>query len=295
MLNGLVINTQKNIYFVRIEEEIFQCTLRGKLHKNRELVNSPVIVGDNVLVEKTEYDRGIIMEVGPRKSKFSRQGVGKNQEQLIAANIDQVIIVCSVINPVYKLNGIDRYIVAARSGNIEPVVCFNKIDLINPAEIEVDIGHYRNTGLTVICTSTESGEGIDQLKAILINKVSVFSGSSGVGKSSLVNILENSEIAETGNVGFISGKGRHTTTSARIYDLPFGGMILDTPGMREFALYDSEKGVKEAFSDIEEYSADCRFRNCSHFHEPGCKVKEALENGEIDQQRYNSFLKLARK
>jgi ribosome biogenesis GTPase len=296
MINGLVINTQKNIYFVKAGGEIYQCNLRGKLSKNREKVNSPVIVGDQVQIEPTGANRGLIYEILPRKSKFSRQGVGApGQEQLIAANIDQVIIVNSVKDPGYKLNGIDRYIVAAKAGNIEPVICFNKVDLIDYSLLHEDIEHYRKYGLKVVCTSTANQTGIAGLKEILTGKISVFSGSSGVGKSSLVNLLEEEEITAIASVGEINRKGRHTTTSAHLYDLPFGGMVLDTPGMREFGLYQADSGLQSAFSDIEEMSENCKFRNCSHTHEPGCNVKSALEKGEIEEQRYNSFIKLAKR
>jgi ribosome biogenesis GTPase len=297
MLNGLVINTQKNIYFVKTGEHILQCSLRGKLLNNREKVNSPVIVGDMVQVEATGNDRGIIFDILPRKSKFSRQLVGaaKGMEQLIAANVDQLIIVCSVKDPRYKLNGIDRYIVAAKAGGLEPVICFNKVDLVEYSEITEDVEHYRKYGFKVVCTSTSMKTGIDELKEILTDRISVFSGSSGVGKSSLVNLLEDEEIALTANIGSINRKGRHTTTSTHLYDLPFGGMVLDTPGMRSFGLYEADSGIKGAYIDIEELAVGCKFRNCSHTHEPGCNIKSALERGEIEEQRYQSFIKLARR
>ncbi len=295
MLNGLVLNVQKNFYFVKTEGGILQCTLKGKLYKEKENVNSPVVVGDYVLVEKSEYGRGIINEILPRKSKFSRKVAGsRSNEQILAANIDQVIITCSVKDPKYKLNTIERYIVAAHAGNIRPIICFNKVDLINFNEIEGELAQLQNHGYQVICTSTSTGEGVDVLKETLKNKISIFSGSSGVGKSSLINLIQEEKTALTGDVGNTTGKGRHTTTSTHLYELPFGGMILDSPGMREFALIDSEDGIKDSFAEIEELAKNCKFRGCSHSHEPKCAVKDALENGEIEERRYKNFLKLAR-
>lgn len=296
-MQGLIINTQKNLYTVKYNDKQILCSITGKIFKQKENTKSLVVVGDIVDFEMIDSTNGIIKNINPRKTKFSRRGVGDDSryEQIIAANIEQIIIVCSVHNPKYKLNGIDRYIVGAKSGGVEPIVCFNKIDMIDIHEIKEDIENYNKIGIKTICTSAYNNIGIDELKSILKDKISVFSGSSGVGKSSLTNSLFQDNIAKTSDISLMYGKGRHTTTSTYLYDLPFGGMILDTPGMREFALMESNESVDESFSDIINLSENCKFKNCTHIHEPKCAVKEAVENNEISEQRYKSYIKLSKK
>lgn len=293
-MQGLIINSQKNLYTVKYNEQEILCSITGKIFKDKGDKKSLVVVGDIVSFDLTSTDKGIIKEIMPRKTKFSRRGVGSDsgQEQILASNIDQIIIVCSVKDPKYKLNGIDRYVVAARSGGVEPVICFNKIDSIEVKEIEDDLENYKKLGITTLCTSVYNNIGIEELKSILKDKISLFAGSSGVGKSSLTNALFNDEIAKTSHTGYKHGKGRHTTTSTYLYDLPFGGMILDSPGMREFSLFDSDNGLEDTFKDISDLSKNCKFNNCTHIHEPKCAVKLALENNELSMQRYKSYIKL---
>lgn len=300
MIYGLVMNTQKGLYTVKTEEGIWRCRLRGKLFNSQQTTLSMVVAGDHVFVEHLHDDQGLIVEICERKTKISRKGVGSKErylEQVIAANIDQAIMVSAAKNPPYRLNGIDRYIAAAEAGGIEPLICFNKVDLLLPGEMENfqrDVEHYRRLGYHVFCTSTQTREGIEALLEMLKGKLSVFTGSSGVGKSSLINALDGEEQAKTGEVGSTTRKGRHTTTSAQIYELSSGAMIVDTPGMREFGLFDAGDGVREFFAEIEELAGRCKFNDCTHTHEPGCAVKRALENGELDEQRYESYLKLVR-
>lgn len=295
MYRGLVMNTQKGFFNVKTEIGLLRCRLRGKLFNQHTREKSLVVVGDNVLVQHLHDDQGIILEICERKSKLARRGAGskgRHLEQLIAANIDQAILVFAVKEPQYKRNLIDRYIAAAKSGGIEPLICFNKIDLIDLSEIQADIDDFQRLEYPVICTSTLTGQGIEELKEVLKGKLSVFSGSSGVGKSSLVNALFQNEQAKTNSVGGGTGKGKHTTTSAQIYELFETGMIVDTPGMREFGLFNANAGVEQYFTDITEIATRCKFSDCTHTHEPGCAVKEALEQGLIDPQRYESYLSL---
>lgn len=293
MLYGLVMNVQKGMYIVKTEQGELKCKLRGKLFNQQQKTATLIVVGDYVQVQHLHGDQGIIQEIQERKSKLSRKIAGKQRlEQIIAANIDQAFLVCAVKNPGYSLNGIDRYIAAAKNGGIEPIICFNKIDLIDPETIQKDIEHYQKIGIQVICTSTMTGAGIEELRTLLIGKISLFTGSSGVGKSSLVNVLEGNEEVRTGAVGLTTCKGRHTTTSAQIYEITSGGLIVDTPGMREFGLFDAKEGVSELFSDIEDLAGQCKYRDCTHRHEPGCAVRAALDNGDLEEQRYISYLKL---
>ncbi|MFN8577794.1 MAG: ribosome small subunit-dependent GTPase A [Candidatus Sericytochromatia bacterium] len=296
-MQGLVINTQKNLYTVKYNNEQIICSITGKLLKQKENIKSLVVVGDIVDFDIVNNHNGLIKTISPRKTKFSRRGVGDDSryEQIIASNIDQIIIVCSVHNPRYKLNGIDRYIVGAKSGGIEPIICFNKVDMIDIDEIKEDIDNYNKLGIKTICTSSFKNTGIDELKDILKDKISVLSGSSGVGKSSLTNSVFQYDIAKTNAISSMYGKGKHTTTSTYLYELPFGGMLLDTPGMREFSLIDTNESVDKSFKDILDLSANCKFKNCTHIHEPKCAVKLAVENNEISEQRYKSYIKLSKK
>lgn len=298
MLEGIVINSQRNLYQVKTNDGILFCSIKNKLFHELKSTKSIVVTGDKVSIEKNQEKQGVIVQIKPRKTKFSRFGTGGKDsyhEQIIASNIDQVIIVCSVKNPSYKLNLIDRYILASKSEGIEPIVCFNKIDLNNSEEVYQDVENYKKQGIKAITVSTISNHGIEELKDILKDKVSVLSGSSGVGKSSITNKIIDIEKAKVTHVSEKVDKGRHTTTSSCLYELPFGGMILDTPGMKEFAIFNVEKGLEETFSDIINLAENCKFRNCSHIHEPNCAVKDAIENGELNSQRLKSYLKIKRK
>lgn len=320
-MQGLIINAQKNLYSVKYNDQEILCFLTGKVFKEKENkslkgsnrnrlgntskkeqykdsnnanTKSLVVIGDIVEFDILEDNKGLITNIYPRKTKFSRQGIGvdANKEQIIAANIDQIVIVCSVHEPRYKLNGIDRYIVSAKAGGIEPIVCFNKIDMIDISNIQADIDNYQKNGIKTLVTSSYKNIGMDNLKEILKDKITVFSGSSGVGKSSLVNSLFDQDIAKTSDISLTVKKGRHTTSSSNLYDLPFGGMILDTPGMRQFGLFESDEQVENTFEDVTIYAENCKFKNCRHINEPSCAVKEAVESGEISSQRYKSYLKL---
>ena len=299
-LKGFVINTQKGIFKVKdsANGNVVNCTLRGKLFKQLQNKKSLVVVGDEVEYQPVYGGKGVITEIMPRKSKLSRKGAGKkgrHQEQIIAANIDYALLVFSVEDPPYKLNLIERYIVSAEAGNIEPIICFTKIDLTENGDYEKDVAYLRNRGYKVFKTSSVTRKGIDMLRKELENMKTVLAGSSGVGKSTLINLLFEDEMAKTSEVSSSHYKGRHTTTSSTVYELPFGGLIIDVPGMREFGIIDDSSGIERTFSDIVEIAENCKFRNCSHTHEPGCAVKEAVENGKLDERRYLNFLKLMQK
>lgn len=297
-MQGTIINVQRGLFTVRNENSEIDCTLRGKLFKQSQTTKSLVVIGDNVTFQPVQGGRGVITEIHERKSRLVRRGAGpkgRHLEQIIAANIDQAILVFAVKNPTYNKNLLERYVVAAKAGNIEPVICFNKMDLIDPTSIEDDVNGYKDLGYKVITTSTLLNEGIDSLKNLLRGKTSVFAGSSGVGKSSLINSVLGEEAAKTGAVSSSLYKGRHTTTSSQIFDLPFGGKMIDVPGMREFGLFDDERAIEEAFSDIATLAESCKFRDCKHISEPGCAVKAALEEGQLDKRRYRNYLKLVRK
>ena len=297
MFKGLVINSQKNKFRVKTSSNIFLCDVKGSLIKKNQNIKNFLVVGDEVIFEQIDNERGVIYEIEKRKSEFYRKGIGSDskQKQIIASNVDQGIIIASIRNPTYKANLIDRYVVALKTGNIEPIVCFNKIDLDNYSKIQEDIENYLKKGIKVVVTSTFTKEGIDELKMLLKNKISVFSGVSGAGKSSLINAIIGENTAVTSEVSSYVDKGKHTTTSSTIYELENGGMIIDTPGMKEFGLFETEAKdnfIEDSFSDILEIAKNCRYRNCNHIKEPNCAIKEALENGEISERNVKSYLKL---
>ncbi|MDK2950454.1 MAG: ribosome biosis GTPase / thiamine phosphate phosphatase [Kosmotogales bacterium] len=296
-LIGLVTNVQKGLINVYIEEELkeIKCILRGKLFNQLQKTKSLVVVGDYVEFEKTQGNKGVIKEIKSRKTKLVRRGAGKkgkHMEQILASNIDQALLVFSVKDPSYKTNLIDRYIIAAKHGGIEPIIIFNKIDLVDKKLIEEDIKLYRENNYKVFITSTFTGEGIEEVKKILNNKISVFTGISGVGKSSLVNSILNDNLAKTGEISSSLYKGKHTTTSSSVYFIPQGGKIIDIPGLREFGIISDKHEIEETFKDIFEISKRCKFRNCSHTKEPECAVKIAVEEGKISEKRYRNFIKL---
>mgnify|MGYP000851003035 CR=1 FL=1 len=294
-MKGEIVNVQKGMYHVMSENgDLLRCLLRGKLLKLERTEKAILSVGDEVLFELLQKDQGIIKEILPRRSYLSRKGAGKkgrHLEQVIAANVDQVMIVVSVKNPPYRKSLIERYMTSARSSNLDTLVVFNKSDLGINEEVLSDAEQFNSGDLIVFFTSTVNGSGIEELKACLKGKSTVLAGSSGVGKSSLVNVLLGSASAEIGEVSSSTSKGKHTTTSSRVYYLPDGGKIFDIPGMREFAVSEKD-GLDEAFSDIVELSRNCRFNDCSHTVEPGCAVLEAVDKGLLERRRLRNYIRI---
>jgi len=228
--------------------------------------------------------------VAPRRTTLSRSEPGNaNRERVIAANIDILVIVAAITDPPFRPALVDRYLVAAARGGIQPILCLTKTDLdADTAAADV----YRDAGVPVVHCSIKNGTGIDELRGLLAGSLAVFAGHSGVGKSSLLNAVAEEERARTGAVGGVSGKGRHTTTSSKLHELPNGARIIDTPGIREFGLGAvTPDELRGAFPEIA--ACSCRFRDCQHKTEPGCGVLAALEAGEIARARYASYLRIS--
>ena len=292
-MKGEVVNVQKGMYHVRSEDgDFFRCLLRGKLLKLEREEKSILAVGDEVLFERLQKDQGIITAIEERRSSLVRKGAGKkgrHLEQVVAANIDQLLVVVAVKDPPYKKSLIERYITSARSSGLDVIIVFNKADLGFSERTLEDSKVYGELGYTVKFTSVLTGTGIDELAGLLSGKSTVLAGSSGVGKSSLVNAMLNGDSAKTGEVSQSTHKGKHTTTSSSVYYLPGGGKLIDVPGMREFAVSDTE-GLDEAFNDIAELSRGCRFNDCTHTVEPGCAVLKAVEEGTLEKRRLRNYL-----
>jgi ribosome biogenesis GTPase len=279
------------------------CSLRGVLKKDKSQFKNLVTVGDIVLFEYGEDNEGLIVHVEPRKTTLSRaDNLSRRKEQLIAANIDQVLITTSVVNPPIKPFLVDRYIIATRKGGMEPIIIVNKIDLLKNEkydpilrEVEQEIFDeflkaYEAAGVKVIAVSAETGEGMELLREAMKDKSSVFSGQSGVGKSSLINTIADQKL-KVGLVVEKTKKGAQTTTTSFLLQLPFGGWCIDTPGIKSFGLWDLKKDeIEHYFSEIYAEGRKCKFPDCTHIHESTCAVKDAVEEGKISELRYQSYI-----
>lgn len=301
-LRGRVLATTSEGFIVEHDNKTYACTLRGILKKEKGQAKNLVVVGDIVIFEILNPQNGMIAQVEPRKSVLSRaDNLSRRKEQLIAANIDQVIITGSVIAPRLKAPLLDRYVIAAHKGGLAPLIVINKIDLLNDTEFDAVtreeekelcdhlLEAYKAVGLRAIAVSLMTGEGIEELKQEMQGKASVFSGQSGVGKSSLINAITGATL-KTGDVVEKTQKGSHTTTSTKLLPLEFGGWCIDTPGIKSFGVWDLRKEeVEKYFSEIHAVGRSCRYPNCMHLHESDCAVIEALERGEISLVRYSSY------
>ena len=296
-LEGTVTKIEGQSSWVDVGGEPWRCDLRGKVSHQR---NERLAVGDRVVVAAqgdpgAAPRGGIIEDVLPRRSALERPRSYK-RDQVVCANMDQVVLVVSVFEPPYKRNFIDRLLVGIENTGMTPLLVFNKLDLADAAYREVcadDAGVYRRLGYGVIGVSVLTGEGIDDLHDAMRGKLSAVTGPSGVGKSTLLNRIVPGLTLRTAEVSEGSGRGRHTTTAAELIRLPQGGYVADTPGIRAFELKDIEaRELPRLFREIGAAGAQCRFRDCSHREEPDCKVALAVESGEIDEERYDSYVKL---
>ena len=298
LVRGRVLGISPDGLTVQQQDAIYLCTLRGALKQLWTQSKNLVTVGDFVLFEKEAGQKGSISHVEERSSVLSRkEHLRRRQQQLIAANIDQVLITVSVVSPPLKPPLVDRYIIATYKGNMEPVIVVNKIDLLSAgskeqALFELFTTTYRSLHIPVIPISASTGEGVETLKKYMRDKASVFSGQSGVGKSSLINAVTGLDLL-VGDMVEKTRKGSHTTTSAHLVPLAFGGWCIDTPGIRSFGVWDLRKeDLNDYFPEIAEIGNLCRYTNCSHSHEPGCALEEAVEEGRISPLRFDSYLKL---
>ncbi len=238
-----------------------------------------------------------ITEILPRRNKIARKAThGKKGEHVIAANIDTAIVVVSVAEPVYRTGFIDRFLATCELLDVPPVIIFNKIDLLSPDDLESFesvVSVYRKLGYTVVTCSIKKSGTLEPLKELLQNHVSLFTGPSGVGKTSILNTIDKNSDRPIAPVSEYSSKGKHTTTFAELIQLHSGGYLIDTPGIREFGLVGvAPDELSLLFPDIDEYQEKCRYYNCSHTHEPGCAVKEAVSNGVIASFRYKNYIQI---
>jgi ribosome biogenesis GTPase len=294
---GTVIASHGKEYEVRTDSgETVRCVLRGRLRLEDKTAVNPVAVGDIVIFSHTSDDKGAIREVESRRSRLSRRAPEpySHLEQVIVANLDRLVVVVATTRPKYKTRTIDRYLVSGEAGGLDSVVCFNKIDLIEDrTPVEQDASDYAKASYPVLVTSATTGEGVSDLAVVLSGHTSVFAGPSGAGKSSLLNAIDPDLSLRVGDISETTTKGRHTTSSVRLLPIPGGGYIADTPGMRELGLFDvTRRMLDDCFPEFREPALLCRFADCAHVSEPGCGVKEAVEDGSVSPKRYESYIRI---
>ncbi|MCH2200657.1 MAG: ribosome small subunit-dependent GTPase A [Fuerstiella sp.] len=270
----------------------FECTLRGILRTMARDSRNAVVTGDRVMFRpEGDVHQGVIERVEPRHGTLARNSQGK--EHVLVANIDQILIVASVASPELKTNLIDRYLVNAEVNEIPAVICINKVDLAEIDALQSVVALYSRLGYRIVLTSVVNGHGISQLRTLLSGRETAVSGQSGVGKSSLLNAVDQSLNLDTSDVSDWSHKGRHTTRRAYLLPLESGGWVADTPGIRQFTHWDL--GLEEIdgfFTEFRSFIPYCRFPDCSHIHEQQCGVKDAVSGGLITQMRYNSYVRM---
>jgi ribosome biogenesis GTPase len=284
-------------YIVQNEEgKIFNARIKGKLKIDGITSTNPIAVGDIVEAEiENELENTLtISEIKQRKNYITRVSPhNKNQHHIVASNLDQSLLFATLKDPKTSQGFIDRFLITSEAYHIPSIILFNKIDLYKTKEHTIfnELKNmYEKIGYKVMGMSAETGEGFEAVKELLQNKVTLLSGHSGVGKSSFVNIVFPELKLKTQDVSGWSGKGLHTTTFAEMFDLPFGGKIIDTPGIRELGLVDiPRQELSHYFPEMKKLINDCQFNNCMHLNEPGCAVKEAVEQGAIHLERYISY------
>lgn len=273
---------------------LYQCTTRRLLRTLATDQRHVVAAGDRVLFRpdpNTDPKEGVIERVEPRRGCICRAVRGR--QHVLVANVDQLAIVTSAAEPRLKPNLIDRLLVAAEKGGVHPVICINKIDLIDPTDLQPLVGVYSQMGYEVILASASTGFGIERLRRAILGRANVVAGQSGVGKSSLLNAIDPAFNLNVQPVSEENEKGKHTTTTARLLPLAGGGYVVDTPGIRQFQLWDVvPEEVSGFYRDVRPYVSLCRFPDCTHTHESDCAVKNAVADGRLDERRYESYCNL---
>ncbi len=293
---GIVIESTGSWYKVEIEGRIYDCRTRGRLRLKGVRSTSPVVVGDRVRVEFSEAGEGAIVGIAPRRNYIIRRASNLSKEShIIAANIDCAAVVVTIAAPVTAPEFVDRFLVTCEAYKVPALIILNKIDTArhHPELLDHFREVYQSAGYRIIECSALTGEGLEEVVELLRGKTTLLSGNSGVGKSTLVNAIEPSAAAKTGQISEAHHQGKHTTTFSRVYNLSFGGRLIDTPGIRGFGLLDIKpEELYHYFPEIMRVSQGCKFYNCTHTHEPHCAVLEAVADGVISESRYESYLKM---
>jgi len=276
--NGIVVKAYSSYYYVQSDNKVVMCTVRGRFKKER----FSLLVGDHVEYTATGEEKGVIEQILPRRTMLQRPMV---------ANVDQVVVTFAAVNPDMNIALVDKFLVVAESSGLDVVICINKMDLADSQEMAAVEALYRNIGYQVVLTSVRAGTGVEEVRNLLFNRITVFAGPSGAGKSSLLNALQPGLLLVTGEVSHKIGRGKHTTRFAELLSLAGGGFVVDTPG---FSLTDfihiPEAQLAYCFPEISREAPKCRFSTCLHNKEPQCSVKQAVVDGLIARSRYESYL-----
>jgi ribosome biogenesis GTPase / thiamine phosphate phosphatase len=300
-LRALIYKSTGSWYSAKTEDgQFILCRIKGKLKLDKGITTTnPIAVGDWVEIEREEKDenQAMIISVEKRRNYLVRSSPhSKYQKHIVASNLDQSILIATLREPKTSTGFIDRYLVSCEAYHIPAVIVWNKSDLWDESEwqyLEELRKEYAQIGYTVLTLSTYTGEGFSELERLLANKISLLTGHSGVGKSTILNVLFPNQVLATQEVSEWSGKGLHTTTFAEMYDLPFGGGLMDTPGIRELGIVDVNRSeLSGYFPEMREALAGCRYNNCTHLQEPGCMIKQRLTEGVISTRRYESYMKI---
>jgi ribosome biogenesis GTPase len=278
--HGVILRTYNSFYYVKTNDKVIMCTLRGRFKKEK----FSLLVGDEVEYDITENDKGIIEKILPRRSMLQRPMI---------ANIDQVIITFAAVSPDINTVLVDRFLVLAEMSSLDIVLCINKMDLADSAELQPILELYRSIGYPVIALSAKMGIGVNELRNVLFGKISVFAGPSGAGKSTILNSIEEGLTLVTGEVSEKIGRGKHTTRFAELLPISSGGFVVDTPGF-SFTEFDNVKKneLMHYFPEIAAVAHECKFNTCLHLKEPQCAVKQSVAEGRIQEQRYHSYTEI---
>jgi len=294
---GLVIKTTGSWHTIKSSEGIYRCKLKGNFRIKGIRITNPVAAGDIVFFEITGEETGIINKIQERKNYIIRKATNLSREShIIAANIDQAILMISLKEPETPLEFIDRFLLSAEAYHINPIILVNKTDIYEDADFEylkIVKKIYEFAGYACYDSSVKTGNNIDFIKNKLINKISLIAGNSGVGKSSLINLLYPGLNLKTAEISSYHLSGKHTTTYPEMIELREGGYIIDSPGIKSFGITHLDKSeINLYFNDIFRISKDCKFYNCTHLHEPDCAVINAVKKGILHESRYRSYVKI---
>ncbi|WP_425061029.1 Small ribosomal subunit biogenesis GTPase RsgA [Sporomusa carbonis] len=280
MLNGIVVKTYNSYYYIQSGSKIVTCNLRGRFKKER----FSLLVGDEVIYTMTGPNKGVIEKILPRRSMLKRPMV---------ANVDQVVLTFAAVNPDIKPALVDRFLVIAELSELEIIMCINKTDLADAETVTNLAQHYELIGYRVLSIAAKTGMGIDNLRSLLHDKISVFAGPSGTGKSTILNAIQPGLELTTGEVSHKIGRGKHTTRFAELLPLAGGGFVVDTPGFSFTEFTDiNEAHLMHCFPEIAKVAPECKFSTCLHYKEPQCAVKQAVAAGRIHAARYQSYLEI---
>ncbi|BBB93039.1 MAG TPA: ribosome small subunit-dependent GTPase A [Methylomusa anaerophila] len=280
MLNGVVVKAYNSYYYIQTGDKLISCSLRGRIKKER----FSLLVGDEVTYSLVGPEKGVIEEILPRRNMLKRP---------MLANVDQVILTFAAVNPDINPSLIDRFLVIAEHSQLDIIICINKLDLADGDTITELLDRYRSIGYPILTVSAKTGQNINALRALLFDKISVLAGPSGAGKSTILNAVQPGLELVTGEVSSKIGRGKHTTRFAELLPLAGGGFVVDTPGFSytEFQELPSPE-LAFCFPEIVQYASGCKFTTCLHFKEPQCAVKQAVDDGKIHTDRYQSYIEI---